>query len=164
MELRCQRKRSVSHGLGADFSLPHCLVGDKVLESSAEPSPAGISEPRAEISWCIVSGTTLWQSVQRYRCRLYFSLFFSYFDIKAGKSPGDIVWKEAFHSCPLACPCQIVDRYCVLFIALENITSINRFTRGGIATLRCPRSRACFTGNSSANLERFSEKCQRNMK
>ena len=107
-------------------------------------------------------GTTLWQSVQRYRCRLYFSLFFSYFDIKAGKSPGDIVWKEAFHSCPLAC--QIVDRYCVLFIALENITSINRFTRGGIATLRCPRSRACFTGNSSANLERFSEKCQGNMK
>ena len=42
------------YGPGADFSLPHCLVGDKVLESIAEPSPAGISEPRAEITWCIV--------------------------------------------------------------------------------------------------------------
>ena len=49
-----QRKGSVSYGLGTDFSLPHCLVGDKVSESSVEPSPAGISEPRAEISWCIV--------------------------------------------------------------------------------------------------------------
>ena len=37
---------------GRLFSL--CLVGDKVSESSTEPSPAGISEPRAEISWCIV--------------------------------------------------------------------------------------------------------------
>ena len=54
MELRCQRKGSVSYGLGADFSLPHCLVGDKVSENIAEPSPAGINEPRAEISWCIV--------------------------------------------------------------------------------------------------------------
>ena len=62
-------------------------------------------------------GTTLRQSVRRYRCRLYFSLFFSHFDIKAGKSPKDIVGKEAFHSCPLSYPCQIVDGYCVLFIA-----------------------------------------------
>ena len=54
MELRCQRKGSVSYGLGADFSLPHCRVGDKVSERIAELSPAGISEPRAEISWCIV--------------------------------------------------------------------------------------------------------------
>ena len=54
VELRCQRKESVPYGPGADFSLPHCLVGDKVSESSAEPSSAGISEPRAEISWCIV--------------------------------------------------------------------------------------------------------------
>ena len=30
-------------------------------------------------------GTTLRRSVQRYRCRLYFSLFFSHFDIKAGE-------------------------------------------------------------------------------
>ena len=59
-------------------------------------------------------GTTLRQSVQRYRCRLYF-LFFSHFDIKVGKSPEDIVGKEAFHSCPLSCPCQIVDGYCVQF-------------------------------------------------
>ena len=44
----------VTYGLGADFSLPHCLVGDKVSENIAEPSPAGKSEPRAEISWCIV--------------------------------------------------------------------------------------------------------------
>ena len=85
-------------------------------------------------------GTTLRQSVQRYRCRLYFSLFFSHSDIKAGKSPEDIVQKEAFHPCPSSCPCQIVDGYCVLFIAFkpilhikhvpfENITSINTFTR-----------------------------------
>ena len=73
-------------------------------------------------------GTTLRLSVQRYRCRLYFSLFFNHFDIKAGKSPEDIVGKEAFHSCPLPCPCEIVDGYCVVFRALENITSINRFT------------------------------------
>ena len=26
------RKGSVSYGLGADFSLPHCLVGDKVSD------------------------------------------------------------------------------------------------------------------------------------
>ena len=147
MELRCQRKGYVSYGQGADFPLPHCLVGDKVSESSAEPSPAGISEPRAEISWCIVvvhrHGTTLRQSVQRHRCRLYFSLFFRHFDIKAGKSPEDIVRKEAFHSCPLSCPCHIFDGYCVQFIAfkpilhilktcsLENITSMNTFTRRG---------------------------------
>ena len=61
--------------------------------------------------------TTLRQSVRRYRCRLYFSLFFSHFDIKAGKSRKYIVRKEAFHSGPLLCPCQIVDGYCVLFIA-----------------------------------------------
>ena len=48
VELRCQRKGRVSYGLGADFSLPHCLVGDKVSESSAEPSPAGIIEPRGK--------------------------------------------------------------------------------------------------------------------
>ena len=59
MELRCQRKGSVSYGLGADFSLPHCLVGDKVSENIAEPSPAGISEPRAEISWCIAPAKCL---------------------------------------------------------------------------------------------------------
>ena len=117
MELRCQRKGSVSYGLGADFSLPHCLVGDKVSENIAEPSPAGISEPRAEISWCIamvqrsgkVSGGTAVGCI--------FLSFFSHFDIKASKSPKDIVGKEAFHSGPLSCPCQIVDGYCVLFIA-----------------------------------------------
>ena len=57
-------------------------------------------------------GTTLRQSFKR-----YFSLFFSHFDIKAGKSSKDIVGKEAFHSCPLSCPRQIVDGYCILFIA-----------------------------------------------
>ena len=69
-------------------------------------------------------GTTLRQSVQRYRCRLYFSLFFSHFDIKASKSPEDIVGKEAFHSCPLSRPCQIVDGYCVLFIAFKPVLHI----------------------------------------
>ena len=49
-------------------------------------------------------GTTLRQTIQKYdnRCRLYFSLFFSHFYSKAGKSPEDIVGKEAFHSCPLS--------------------------------------------------------------
>ena len=114
MELRCQRKGSVSYGLGADFSLPHCLVGDKVSESSAEPSPAGISELRAENR----HGSTLRQSVQRYRCRFYFSLF------SAGKSPEDIVGQEAFYLCPLSCPCQIVDGNCVQFIAFKPILHI----------------------------------------
>ena len=121
MELRCLRKGSVSYGLGADFSLPHCLVGDKVSESIAEPSPAGISEPRAEISWCIVMVQRSGKASRGTAVGCFFSLFFSHFDIKAGKSPEDIVRKEAFHSCPLSCPCQIVDGYCVLFIALKPI-------------------------------------------
>ena len=69
-------------------------------------------------------GTTLRHSVQRYRCRLCFPLFFSHFDIKAGKSPEDIVGKEAFRSRPLSCPSQIVDGYCVLFIAFKPILHI----------------------------------------
>ena len=51
VELSCLGKGSVSYGLGADFSLPHCLVpGGKVSESNLEPSPTGISDPRAEIA------------------------------------------------------------------------------------------------------------------
>ena len=72
-------------------------------------------------------GTTLRRSVQRFRCWLYFSLFFSHFDIKAGRSPEDIVGNltEAIQSCPLSsCPCQIVDGYCVLFIAFMPILHI----------------------------------------
>ena len=75
-------------------------------------------------------GTTLRQSVRRYCCRLYFSLFFSHFDTyKAGKSPEDIVGKEAFYSRLLSCPCQIVDGYCVQFIALalSQICTLNSF-------------------------------------
>ena len=120
VELRCQRKGTISYGLRADFSLPHSQ---------------GIGKQRGTISsWhkrtagrnLVVHrhGTTLRQSVQRYRCRLYFSLFFSHFDIKACKSPEDIVGKEAFHSCPLSCPCQIVDGYCVLLIAFKPILYI----------------------------------------
>ena len=96
MELRCLRKGSVSYGLGADFSIPHCLVGDKVSESSAEPSPAGISEPRAEISWCIVM---VQRSGKPSRGTAVSCIFLSF---SAGKSPEDIVGKEAFHSCPLS--------------------------------------------------------------
>ena len=90
MELRCQRKGSVSYGLGADFSLPHCLVGDKVSESSAELPPAGISEPRAEISWYIVM-VQRFGKVSRGTAVGFIFLFFSHFDIKAGKSPEDNV-------------------------------------------------------------------------
>ena len=116
MELRCQRKGSVSYGLGADFSLPHCLVGDNVSESSAEPSPAGISEPRAEISWCIVMVQRSGKVSRGTAVGCIFFLSFSHFDIKAGNSPEEIVGKEAFHSSSLSCPCQIVDEYCVQFI------------------------------------------------
>ena len=106
MELRCQRKGSVSHGLGADFSLPHCLVGDEVSESSAEPSPAGISEPRGPKS----HGTSSWYNAQAKCPEIPLSaVFFSLFE--AGKSPEDIIEKKAFYSCPLSCPCQIVDGY-----------------------------------------------------
>ena len=51
VELSCLVKGSVSYGLGADFSLLHCLVsGVQVSESNLEPSPTGISDPRAGIS------------------------------------------------------------------------------------------------------------------
>ena len=99
---------------------------DKVSESIAEPSPAGISEPLAEISWCIVmvprSGKT--SRGTAVGCFFSLSLFFSHFDIKAGKSPEDIVGKEAFHSCPLSYPCQIVDGYCVQFTTFKPILYI----------------------------------------
>ena len=124
MELRCQRKESVSYGLEADFSLPHCLVGDKVSESSTEPSPAGISEPRAEILWCIVMVQRSGKVSRGTAVGCFFSLLFSHFGIKAGKSPEDIVGKEAFHSCPLSCPCKIVDGCCVQFIAFKPILHI----------------------------------------
>ena len=91
----------------ADFSLPHCLVGDKVSESIAEPSAAGISEPRTEISRCIVMVQRSGKVSRGTAVGCLFSLF-QPFDIQAGKSPEDIVGKEAFHSCPLSCPCQIV--------------------------------------------------------
>ena len=81
VELRCLRKGSVSYGLGADFSLPHCLVGDRVSESNLEPSPAGISDLRAEISWCIVMVRRSGKASRRYRCQLYFSLVFSSFSL-----------------------------------------------------------------------------------
>ena len=79
MELRCLRKGSVSYGLGADFSLPHCLVGDRVSESNLEPSPAGISDLRAEISWCIVMVRRSGKASRRYRCQLYFVSRFQLF-------------------------------------------------------------------------------------
>ena len=126
MELRCQRKRSVSWSRGRLFSPSLSCRGQ------------GIGKQRGTISrWhkrtagrnLVVHrhGTMLRQSVQRYRCRLYFSLFFSHFDTKAGKSTEDIVGKEGFHSCPLSCPCQIVDGYCVLFIAFKPILHIKHF-------------------------------------
>ena len=125
MELRCQRKGSVSYGLGADLSLPHCLVGDKVSERIAELSPAGISELRAEISWCIVM---VQRSGKVSRGTAVGCIFLSFSAILIvrlhGKSPEDIVGKEAFHSCLLSCPCQVVDGYCVLFIAFKPILHI----------------------------------------
>ena len=68
-------------------------------------------------------GTTLRQSVQRYRCRLYFSLFFSHFDIKAGKSPEDIIGKEAFHL-SLVMSLSNCRRVFVQFIAFKPILHI----------------------------------------
>ena len=125
MQLRCQRKGSVSCGrLGADYSLPHCLVGDKVSESRAEPSPTGLSKPRAEISWCSVMVQRSSKVSRGTAIGYIFSLFFSHFDIKAGQSTEDIVGKEAFHSCPLSCPCQIVHGYYVQFKAFTPILHI----------------------------------------
>ena len=79
VELSCLGKESVSYGLGADFSLPHCLV----------PEGTGIRKQLGTISsWYKRSasrnlgvnrhGTTLRQRVQRYRYWLY---FFSSFGI-----------------------------------------------------------------------------------
>ena len=121
------RKGSVSYGLGADFSLPHCLVREKGIEKQRETICSWHERTVGRNLVVYRHGTTFRQSVQRYRCRLYFSLFFSHFDIKAGKSPEDIVGKEAFHSCPLSCPCQIVDRYCVDLIAFKPILHIKHF-------------------------------------
>ena len=104
-------------------------------------------------------GTTLRQSVQRYRCRLYLSLFFSH--ILKG--------------------CQVARRhrrersvsFKSLVMSLSNCRRVlckYMYALGGgggggvVATLRCPRSRACFTVNSSASLERFSEKMSGNMR
>ena len=101
---------------------------DKVSESIAEPSLAGISEPLAEISWCIVMVQCSGKKSRGTAVGCFFfplSLFFSHFDIKAGKSPEDIAGKEAFHSCPLSCPCQIVDGYCVQFTTFKPILYIN---------------------------------------
>ena len=117
MELRYQRKGSVSYGLGADFSLPHCLVGGQCIGKHRGTISSWHKRTAGRNLVVHRHGTTLRQSVRRCRCRLYFSLFFSHFDIKAGKSPKDIVGKEAFHLGPLSYPCQIVDGYCVLFIA-----------------------------------------------
>ena len=107
-----------------DFSLPHCLVGDKVSESSAEPSPTGKREPRAEISWCIVMVQHSGKVSRGTAVGYIFLSFFSDFDIKAGNSPEDIVGKEVFHSCPLSYPCRIVDGYCVQFIAFKPVMYI----------------------------------------
>ena len=136
MELRCQRKGSVSYGLGADFSLPHCLVGDKVSESSSEPSPAGISEPRAEISWCIVM---VQRSGKVSRGTAVGCIFLS-------SRPKTSQGKKRF----IHVPCHVL----VKLQCSENITSINTFSRRGIVTRMRPRSRACF---ASLNLDRFSE-------
>ena len=123
MELRCQRKGSVIWSRGRLFSPSLSCRGQSIGKQHGTISTW---HKRTAGRNLVVHrhGTTLRQSVQRYLCRLYFSLFFSHFNIKAGKSPEDIVGKEAFHSCPLSCPCQIVDRFCVLFIAFKTILLI----------------------------------------
>ena len=164
MELRCQRKGSVSYGLGADFSLPHCLVGDEVSESSAEPSPAGISEPRrAEISWYIVM---VQRSGKVSRDTAVGCIFLSFWGWQ-------VAWRHHREKSVLFMSLVMSLSNCRrVFIAFKPILHIKHvpfkiwhrkidLLAGEIATLRCPRSRACFTGNSSANLERFSEKSVR---
>ena len=64
-------KGSVSYGLGADFSFPHCLVRGR--ESNEEPSPAGAS---------------FRQLVQRYRYWLYFFSPFGIWSAHAQMSVG----------------------------------------------------------------------------
>ena len=101
---------------------------------------------------------------QRYRCRLYLSAI--------------LILRLAGHPKTSSRQRSVSLSNCLpvlLFTAFKPILPIKHvplkikrrlihLRPGGIATLWCPKSRACFTGNSSANLERFSEKCQGNMK
>ena len=57
------RKGSVSYGLGADLSLPHCLVGDRVSEAAGR----NLVVHR--------HGTALRQSVQEVPLSAFFFLF-----------------------------------------------------------------------------------------
>ena len=123
--MRCQRKGSVLYGLGADFSLSHCLVGDKVPEKQRGTIFSWHKRTAGRNLVVHRHGTTFRQSVQRCRCWLYFSLFFSHFDIKDGKSPEDIVGKQRF----IHAPCHVLDKlstgiYCVQFVALKPILHI----------------------------------------
>ena len=137
MELRCQRKGSVSYGLGADFSLPHCLVGDKVSENIAEPSPTGVNEPRAEISWCIVmvqrSGKV--SRATAVGC-VFLSAFSTILILRLTSRPKTSWGKKRF----IHVPCHVLVKLSTGIVynswllkaktcSLENITSINTFTR-----------------------------------
>ena len=65
--------------LGADFSLAHCLVpGGQVSEGNLEASPAGISDPRADISGRIVMAQRSGKVSRRNR---FWLCFFSPFGI-----------------------------------------------------------------------------------
>ena len=83
LELRCDYERDLSHMVQeATFPSLTALSGTRVSENSLEPSPAGISDLRAEISWCIVMVQRSGKASRRYRCQLYFSLSFQPFCLK----------------------------------------------------------------------------------
>ena len=85
VELSCLGKGSVSYGLGADFSLPHCLVpGGQVSESNSSWYKRSASRNLGVNH----HGTMLRQHVQRYRYWLYFFSPFSICSAHAQMSVG----------------------------------------------------------------------------
>ena len=118
MELRYLQKGSVSYGLGGRPFSPSLSCRGQGIGKQRGTISSGHKRTAGRNLVVHRHCTTLRQSVQRYRCRLYFSLFFSHFvfDIKAGKSPEDIVRERSVSFMSLVVLVRIVDGYCVEYI------------------------------------------------
>ena len=78
MELGCDvRKGSVSYGLGADFSLSHCLIGDKGIGKQLGTISSRHKRSAGRNLAVNRHGTTLRQSVQEVPLSADFVLSFS---------------------------------------------------------------------------------------
>ena len=110
------RKGSVSYGL----TFPSLTVLSGTRYRTAQRTISGWHKRSAGRNLVVHRhGTTLRQSVQRYPCFSWFFFFFFCLSFLA------IVGKEAFHSCPVSCPHQIiVDGYCVLkpILQIKHVT------------------------------------------